>query len=74
MANDTIAEIIGPSGRVHYRRPVDDPLVEEAKKTPGYSVRLVVICPNCNDAASGEYEGPTCEVCRGYGYVESERS
>lgn len=38
-----IAEIIGPSGRVHYRRPVDDPLVEEARKTPGYSVRFVKI-------------------------------
>lgn len=36
-----IAEIVGPSGRVHYRRPPDDPLVEEARNTPGYSVRLV---------------------------------
>lgn len=36
-----IAEIVGPSGRVHYRRPHDDPMVEEAKRTPGYSVRLV---------------------------------
>lgn len=36
-----IAEIIGPSGRVHYRRPPDDPLVDEARRTPGYSVRLV---------------------------------
>lgn len=36
-----IAEIVGPNGRVHYRRPPDDPMVEEAKRTPGYSVRLV---------------------------------
>ena len=36
-----IAEILGPTGRVHYRRPVDDPLVEDAKKRPGYSVRFV---------------------------------
>lgn len=38
-----IAEILGPSGRVHYRRPPDDPMVEEARKTPGYSVRIVEI-------------------------------
>jgi hypothetical protein len=36
-----MAEILGPSGRVHYRRPPDDPLVQEALRTPGYSVRLV---------------------------------
>lgn len=36
-----IAEIIGPGGKVHYRRPENDPLVDEARKTPGYSVRLV---------------------------------
>lgn len=36
-----IAEIIGPSGRVHYRRPVGDPLVAEAERTPGYRVRYV---------------------------------
>lgn len=36
-----IAEIVGPSGRVHYRRPPDDPLVEQARHTPGYTVRLV---------------------------------
>lgn len=38
-----IAEIIGPSGRIHYRRPPDDPLVDEARATPGYSVRLVEV-------------------------------
>lgn len=38
-----IAEIIGPSGRAHYRRPVDDALVEEARRTPGYSVRIVEV-------------------------------
>ena len=36
-----IAEIIGPSGLVHYRRPPNDPMVQEARETPGYSVRLV---------------------------------
>jgi hypothetical protein len=36
-----IAEIIGPSGRVHYRRPIGHPLIAEALKTPGYSVRYV---------------------------------
>lgn len=36
-----IAEIVGPSGRVHYRRPAGDPLVDEAQRTPGYTVRLV---------------------------------
>lgn len=35
-----IAEIIGPSGRVHYRRPVDDPMIDEARATPGYRVRV----------------------------------
>lgn len=36
-----IAEIVGPTGRVHYRRSPDDPLVDEARRTPGYSIRLV---------------------------------
>lgn len=36
-----LAEIVGPSGRVHYRRPADDPLVLEAYDAPGYSVRYV---------------------------------
>lgn len=36
-----IAEILGPSGRIHYRRPVDDPMVDEARRTPGYTVRFV---------------------------------
>ena len=36
-----IAEIIGPSGRIHYRRPPGDALVDEALRTPGYTVRLV---------------------------------
>jgi hypothetical protein len=36
-----IAEIVGPDGRVHYRRPPDDPMVEQAKRLAGYSVRLV---------------------------------
>lgn len=34
-------EIIGPDGEVHYRRPEGDPLIEEAKQTKGYSVRLM---------------------------------
>jgi hypothetical protein len=32
-------EIIGPDGKVHYRRPAGHPDIEEAKRTPGYSVR-----------------------------------
>jgi len=36
-----IAEIVGPDGKVHYRRSADDKLVEEARKTPGYSVRFI---------------------------------
>lgn len=36
-----IAEFLGSSGRVHYRRPPGDPLIEEARNTPGYSVRMV---------------------------------
>jgi hypothetical protein len=36
-----IAEIVGPSGRVHYRRSPDDPLVADAGTVPGYSVRFV---------------------------------
>ena len=36
-----IAEILGPSGRIHYRRPPDHPLCDEARQAPGYTVRLV---------------------------------
>ena len=36
-----IAEIVGPSGRVHYRRPIGDSLLAEAERTPGYRVRYV---------------------------------
>ena len=36
-----IAEIVGPSERVHYRRPTDDAMVAEALMTPGYFVRIV---------------------------------
>lgn len=32
-------EIIGPDGKVHYRRPEGDPLLDEARQTQGYSVR-----------------------------------
>jgi hypothetical protein len=38
---EMIAEIVGPDGRVHYRRPPDHPMLDEARATPGYSVRLV---------------------------------
>lgn len=34
-----MVEIIGPDGKVHYRRPVDHPDVREAQSTPGYTVR-----------------------------------
>lgn len=36
-----IAEIVGPTGEVHYRRPLGDKLLAEAEATPGYSVRIV---------------------------------
>ena len=36
-----IAEIVGPDGRVHYRRPADDAMIDEARQTAGYSVRFV---------------------------------
>ena len=44
-----LIEIVGPStflngverpGTVHYRRMEGDPLIDEAIKTPGYSVRV----------------------------------
>jgi hypothetical protein len=35
------AEIVGPDGKVHYRRPPSHADVAEAERTPGYSVRLV---------------------------------
>jgi hypothetical protein len=41
MAVNMIAEIVGPTGRVHYRRPIGDKLIAEAEGTPGYSVRIV---------------------------------
>jgi len=41
MTQQMIAEIVGPTGRVHYRRPLGDKLIAEAEATPGYSVRVV---------------------------------
>ncbi len=35
------AEIFGTDGKIHYRRPLGDPLIAEAEQTPGYSVRIV---------------------------------
>lgn len=32
-------QIIGPSGEVHYTRPINDKMVADALKTPGYAVR-----------------------------------
>lgn len=34
-------EVVGPSGEVHYRRPEGDPMLEEARSRPGYTVRPV---------------------------------
>jgi hypothetical protein len=42
-----IVEIVGTDGKVHYRRPEGDPMIDEAKRTPGYSVRF-------QDAAEGK--------------------
>jgi hypothetical protein len=39
----TFAEIIGTDGKVHYRRPLGDPLIAEAEKTPGYTVRIITL-------------------------------
>lgn len=39
------AEIFGPDRKVHYRRPVDDPMVAEAIRTPGYYVEVRKIKP-----------------------------
>lgn len=38
-------EILGPSGAVHYTRPINDQMVSDALKTPGYAVRW----PGCRD-------------------------
>lgn len=67
-----IAEIVGPSGRVHYRRPPDDPLVEEAKRTPGYSVRLLQECPVCEGSGFSGYGtgyDDVCSECGGQQYA-----
>jgi len=36
--NDAHIEIVGPDGKVHYRRPVGDPMGDEARARPGYRV------------------------------------
>jgi hypothetical protein len=36
-----IAEIIGPDGSIHYRRPLGDPMIAEAQSKLGYAVRYV---------------------------------
>lgn len=75
-----IAEIIGPSGRVHYRRPVGHPMVKEAQNTPGYEVRFVdretdeavdhppldIIRNFCRSYADDESGGKSCSFveCR----------
>lgn len=48
-----MVEIVGPPtfnsdgsqnpGTVHYRRPEGDPMIDEARRTPGYSVRLMEV-------------------------------
>lgn len=74
-----IAEIVGPSGRVHYRRPPGDPLIAESERTPGYSVRMVeretveATCPHCHGEREIETDnnGPIvpCGICDGKGFV-----
>jgi hypothetical protein len=56
-----IAEIYGPSGRIHYRRPYGHPLVEMACATPGYRVRLV---------ERETVETDACSWCGGSGIEE----
>jgi hypothetical protein len=41
MRPPLMAEIIGPDGRIHCRRPIDHIDVTEALVTPGYRVELV---------------------------------
>ena len=50
-----MAEIIGPDGRAHYRRPVDHIDVTEALVTPGYTVELVEAnaCERKSDGSGG---------------------
>ncbi len=36
-----VAEIVGPDGKVHYRRPPGHADVTEAMQTQGYTVRMV---------------------------------
>ncbi len=59
-----LVEIYGPSGRIHYRRPVGDPLVEEAIRTPGYAAVYV-------ERETVETPG-VCTWCGGSG-IEEER-
>jgi DNA-directed RNA polymerase subunit M/transcription elongation factor TFIIS len=82
-----IAEIVGPSGRVHYRRPPGDPLVAEAEATPGYSVRFVETetvertCHACGgdkvvrrtrQTRTGPRESERkCPACKGRGWTSS---
>lgn len=40
-----MVEIVDPSGNVSYRRPPGDPLIEEARRTHGYSVRMAEALP-----------------------------
>jgi hypothetical protein len=58
-----IAEIYGPSGRIHYRRPPGDALVDEALRTPGYAVAYVEI-------ETREQAG-VCSWCGGSGAEEA---
>ncbi len=76
-----IAEILGPSGRVHYRRPFGDPLIKEAAKTKGYVVRYVEretveeTCQHCHGEREIETDnnGPIvpCGICNGRGWTSN---
>jgi hypothetical protein len=51
-------EIVDPSGNVSYRRPEGDPMIGEALKTPGYTVR-----PELPPVAQHSSIAPECPEC-----------
>lgn len=66
---EAFAEIFGPDGKLHYTRPHKHPDVAEARRTPGYTVKVWMKNPDYGKAtrevvfyAAGVATGP-CEMC-----------